>query len=157
MLLQSCILLVFQLSIYDARIHGYQTHCRYCKQYKNKELKFCIPLLEMITFKILSCFAYPSIPICPQSNFKYMKVQSNVLVRTSFTACSDVHLDTSTGQWMISGWRRWMMTKILVSHEICRHRPCSAAYLNYSGGLLWGPQPWKHFVNLLDSLFFSVR
>jgi len=30
-------------------------------------------------------------------------------------------------------------------------------YLNYSCGFLWDPQPWKHFVNLLDSLSFNVR
>jgi len=48
-------------------------------------------------------------------------------------------------------------TKILTNHESYHHSQCCTAYPNYSGGFLWGPQPWKHFVNLLDSLFFNVR
>lgn len=48
-------------------------------------------------------------------------------------------------------------THLLTNHVNHHHSPCSAVCLNYSGGFLWGPQPWKHFVNLLDSLFFSVR
>lgn len=75
-----------------------KVHCRYYEQYTNKELEYCILLLEMITQKLHSCFAYPLMPICPQSNFKHMKVQSNILVHTSLTACSDVDLDAPTGR-----------------------------------------------------------
>jgi len=42
-------------------------------------------------------------------------------------------------------------------YKILTNHASSVDYLNYSSGFLCDPQPWKHFVNLLDSLFFSVR
>lgn len=34
---------------------------------------------------------------------------------------------------------------------------CARQQSHYSGGDLCTPQPWKHFVKRLDSLFFSVK
>jgi hypothetical protein len=102
---------------------------------------------------------YPSDTICAVNNTQTYEGANNTTclsIRTFHLLLFFPGVDVATPTWQCVIILKESI-EILTNHLNSHHSPCSAAYLNYSGGFLWGPQPWKHFVNLLDSLFFNVR